>query len=516
MKNQLVQMANFSIMKFLLKIIGFLLFTLTITGCEDFLSVNDNPNAPGSSNLELDNKFSAALMSSVIQETQQMNQIGGFWGGYWGTNTDGVNQYYDLKTYNGPSIRSQRDGISVWEDGYNNLLYYQLILEEAEQNEELFYVGSSKIMQGWHFLRLVDFYNNIPFDEALSGTDNSTPSYEDGQIVYQKSIDLISDGIQDIKNSSATSTAGADDIFFNGDKNRWIKFGNTIKLRALIRQSETDNQSYIQSEIQKIQNEGSGFIAEGETVFVNPGFSSSQPNYFWNTYYRDQGGATTSNYQYIRPTKFLVDQYQDRNDPRLVNYYVSVDGSYNGVIFGNENTSDTQYSAANTSAFLGPEENGGEPAAIFKSPDQPNVFFSSFESLFLQAEAVERGWISGSASAIYETAILESFRYTGIDESLLTDYVQQVEVNFDDANDKINRIIEQKWLALNSVNSIEAWNDYRRLNWPKYPGSIATGVDLDERPLRFMYPETERSTNNANTSLQGNDEMTVSPVWWDQ
>src|SRR5690625_333823 len=92
-------------------VIATLLFLPLMSGCEDFLNVNDNPNAPGSTNLGLRHKFPAALLSTAIQESDQMNIIGGFWGGYWGTNSDGSNQYYDLKTYNGPSIRNQRDGI---------------------------------------------------------------------------------------------------------------------------------------------------------------------------------------------------------------------------------------------------------------------------------------------------------------------------------------------------------------------------------------------------------------------
>src|SRR5690625_4912980 len=153
-------------------VIATLLFLPLMSGCEDFLNVNDNPNAPGSTNLGLRHKFPAALLSTPIQESDQMNIIGGFWDGYWGTNTAGNNQYYVLKTYNGTSIRNQRDGNAVWEESFNNLLYYVLIKSEADERNDLFYCGAAKIMQGWHFLRLVDFYNNIPFDDDLQGTSN--------------------------------------------------------------------------------------------------------------------------------------------------------------------------------------------------------------------------------------------------------------------------------------------------------------------------------------------------------
>ena len=69
-------------------------------------------------------------------------------------------------------------------------------------------------------------------------------------------------------------------------------------------------------------------------------------------------------------------------------------------------------------------------------------------------------------------------------------------------------------MALNSINSIEAWNDYRRLGLPNFPGTAATGIN--GRPLRFMYPETERGTNGENAAAQGSDLMTQDRVWWDK
>lgn len=41
---------------------------------------------------------------------------------------------------------------------------------------------------GMTFLRLVDFYNNIPFDEGLQGTKFPTPKYETGKSVHMKNL----------------------------------------------------------------------------------------------------------------------------------------------------------------------------------------------------------------------------------------------------------------------------------------------------------------------------------------
>jgi hypothetical protein len=493
-------------------IVGFA--TFLFCSCAEFLDVNDNPNAPVSENLQLNAKLPAALVATVNQETVQLNQLGALWGGYWGTTSEGINMFFNQKTYNGPGMRDVRDGYPVWETSYTNLLYYQLIKEQAEEEGSLFYLGVSKIMQGWHFLRLVDIYNNVPFDEALQGTEFSTPRYESGEAVYQKSLDLISEGIEDLKNAQAGTEAGNDDILFNGNKTLWAKFGNTIKLRALIRQSETDNIANIQAEMSKIAAEGSGFLGAGESALAQPGYlnTASKLNPFWESYYRNVEGAVTANYQDIRPTVYVLQQYVERNDPRVSQLYVSIDGNYHGVLFGDPKVNHSLYGREVTSSFKGPQENNGQPAALFKSATQPSVLMGSFESLFLQAEAAQRGWLATSAQDLYEQAVLESFLFMEVDESEFSTYIEQPSIAF---NNTVEQIIEQKWLALNSISSIEAWNDYRRLGIPAIPNSLQAPT-ANARPLRMMYPETERMTNNEEASKQGSDLITEAKVWWDQ
>lgn len=503
-------------MKYALKYALVSLIVLLIS-CDEFLNVNENPNSPVQSTLPLSAKLPAALVSTVNLETRQLNEIGAMWGGYWGTTNEGISMFVNLKTYNGPAIRHQRDGIPVWENGYTAMLYYKLMHDEALQQNALFYSGISKIMMGWHFLRLVDFYNALPFDDALAGTRYPTPRYEDGKTVYVKSLDLISAGIAEVKNAAPGTGPGSDDIVFQGDKTLWAKFGNTIKLRALLRQSEiTEQSTFIASELETIVGEGSGFLGAGESALAQPGYlnTAGKLNPFWEDYYKTVQGVSTANHQDIRPTVFAISQYEMRNDPRLATLYAPVGDAYRGVLFGNPDVA-SDYSRANTSMLLGPNENGGKPAALFKSPTQPSVLMGSFESLFLQAEAAQRGWIEGTPKGYYEEAIRESFKYMNVDPAAFESYNSQAIVNLDDTAEKITRIIEQKWLALNSISSIEAWNDYRRLGIPAIPNSLEAPTP-SSRPLRFMYPETERMTNNEEASRMGSDDMLNDPVWWDQ
>src|SRR5690606_32927480 len=133
--------------------------------------------------------------------------------------------------------------------------------------------------------------------------------YEDGKVVYEKDIQLITDGIADIKAAPASTTVdpGNNDVMYRGDKTAWIKLANTIKLRALLRQSEADNQDFINAEMSRIKTEGTGFLGAGENAFVNPGFSTANMNPFWSAYYKGTGGASSTNREAIRPTIFLLD-----------------------------------------------------------------------------------------------------------------------------------------------------------------------------------------------------------------
>ncbi|MCM4168135.1 hypothetical protein KCTC52924_03689 [Arenibacter antarcticus] len=482
--------------------------------CDSFLDVNSNPNKPINENLPLEAKLPAALVSTVNQEVGQINQIGAFWGGYWGTNNDGANLYYDLKTYNGPGIRSQRDGIPVWENGYNNILYFKLIEEEASKIGDLFYTGSAKIMQGWLFLRLVDFYNNIPFDQAASGNIHLNPVYESGQEVYKKSINLITDGILDVKASDMIPTMNHGDVLFGGKKDLWAKFGNTIKLRALIRQSEKVDLAYLQSEIASITSEGSGFLGPKEHALVNPGYlnTDGKLNPFWTNYYRDVQGNSTANHQNLRPTLYLVNTLKNLDDPRLSKIYQETNGEINGVIFGNPDAGNPEYARQNTSVLKGPQENNGVATGLLHGIDQGSILMTGFESQFLQAEAAYRGWIAGDVIDYYQNGILSSMDYLKVADTDALVYTETQVRNFEHSGTQLNLLIEQKWLALNSVSSIEAWNDYRRLGLPNFPKTAASGVS--GRPLRLMYPETERGTNNAQVELQGSDMITENKIWW--
>lgn len=505
-------------MKRVITVLLVALATIPFTGCDTYLDTNVNPNAP--TDVPVEQKLPNALVKTAHLETGALNQLGAVWAGYWAKATDSplnTSLFRLEETYGVEAMSFDRDGRPIWEDSYTTLVNYKDIENSAAATGDLAYVGIAQIMQGWHFMRLVDLYNNVPFSDALQGSKNVTPKYDDGQAVYDGAINLISEGIRNIKEApSLSKKPGADDVIFKGNLNLWVKFANTVKLRALLRQSEIRREGYINGELEKIRQEGSGFLGAGESALVNPGYqiTAGGQNPFWDTYYRNQAGALTTGYNTLRPTAYVVQQYRERNDPRLPKLYRAVNGAYVGVPLG---ATSADFTMAKTSALLGPNENGNQPAALLKSAQQPSVLLASFESLFLQAEAAERGWLNG-AEGLYEEAIKESFRYMNVAAGEFTAYNLQPSVNFALAPNKIERIIEQKWLALNSISSIEAWNDYRRLNLlSRLPQSLQSpSADPEFRPRRLTYRQSELNTNREEVARQGAIDPFRSRVFWNK
>ncbi|WP_316833241.1 SusD/RagB family nutrient-binding outer membrane lipoprotein [Pedobacter aquatilis] len=482
------------------------------SACKKVLDINDNPNA--STTVTKDMLLAGTLLSTTRLENGAVNEIGSFYAGYWGKAYDASGSATGAAATALDLIGSyniiDNFATDIWEKSYTNIYNYTL-LQNQTQNEAPFYAGVAKIMKGLHFLRLVDHYNNVPFSEA-SNPSITQPKYDSAESVYAGALDLITAGIADIKRAGTTTVPSTSDIFFKGNAQSWIKFANTIKLRALLQQSQLSSRStYIATELAKITTEGSGYLTAD--VLANPSFttqSDNQQNPFYTTYYRTAQGTIPTMFNAIRPTRFLLSGYDLVNDPRKALVYAEATngGGYKGVLLG-QNIADATQNATATSAFRGPG------AGVIKTATSGALIISLSESLFLQAEAVQRGWISGNAKSLYENAIQASFNYISVPATSFTAYNAQAAVAFDDASatDKIVRIISQKWLALNSISGASAWNDFRRLGLPQ---GVPLAVAKTSYPKRLRYPTSEVSTNSAQVKAQGNIDGLVNKVFWNQ
>jgi len=149
--------------------------------------------------------------------------------------------------------------------------------------------------------------------------------------------------------------------------------------------------------------------------------------------------------------------------------------------------------------------------------DRSAIILSDFESLFLQAEAAQKGLISGSASQFYHDAVLQSFRYFGIADTTAENYLSQENgnVNFAVAANPLQLIMTQKWAALNGISPMEIWTDYRRSGFPsQLHFSIDPYRKSDIPPVRLLYPQRELNLNGDAVTAQGTISLYTSKIFW--
>ena len=142
---------------------------------------------------------------------------------------------------------------------------------------------------------------------------------------------------------------------------------------------------------------------------------------------------------------------------------------------------------------------------------------TDFESLFIQAEAAERGFITGTGKALYNAAMAQSFVYMGLSTSSAAAFVvtDNQSVNYDNATNKLNLILDQKWISLDGIAPVEIWTDYRRSGRPtNITFSKDPNVANPTPPVRLLYPQREISVNNDNVVAVGKIDAFTSKIFW--
>ena len=484
---------------------------------------NNNPNAV--TNLPVKTLVAGTLNQAASIVTTDFPFLGCYQG-YW-TISQGFSDITDYANYN----YSTNFGQNIWNDLYGNLGNISYIEAAGTTDSTLVYFAAmSKINEALHYQMLVDIYNNVPYTQA-SNKLNLYPKYDDAKSIYMDIVKKIDTAITMI--NSATSTAiqpdPSNDIMFGGNMLLWKKFANTLKLRILLHQSQMPDQlSYIQSQIQNIVAEGDGFLQAGENAWVNPGYaqSSNQQSPFYASFGFTTTGGAASNYTSFKANNYALGFYSSTNDPRIGYFYAPLAGygvtpySYVGAPFGTIGLPSPS-SASSIGAYI--PASGSVPAGprvgLLKGDTQSCPILTATESLFLQAEAAQRGWISADPQTLYEQAITESYNYLQVTDAAnaaATYYSQPLNnVGWAASSDKLQAIIVQKWAALNGTDLLEVWNDYRRLHYPSdVPLSNSPNVVSQTPPVRLLYPTIEYQTNQANVKALGTINQFTSKIFW--
>jgi len=521
------------------------LISLVTVGCKkDFLDQNVDPNNPAV-------VPAAEILPAALDKTALLMVDGNLifpniWMGYWAfSSTYGIPS--DQRNYQYPTSSTAQGYFS---DAYSNASDYNQIINLGKAQNNFALQGIGRIMKSMVMQTLVDLYGDVPYSQAFQGLANQTPKYDKASDIYDSLYNQLSVAINNL-NTAGTSDfpSSSSDLLFQGNKAMWIKFANTLKLKLLIRQAAyAPKAAYIQAKLADFNNDLSVFLQAGDIAQINPGYTNSanKQNPFWSNFGYSVTNIITpgSNCDFYKGGINAINFFSAQNDLRLVRImdYTSFDAGSGPALADPAFWNNIKFSALGVYFNFAGAEMGTAPVAapgtvlptfsnIASAPTTSNLLpvkkatssaliFSDFESLFLQAEAVQRNWFStGVAQDLFNSAVTQSFAYDldpaiaalggpasgGAAAFVQPDVIPTQDNDWATAQstgiDPIQLIITQKWMALGTYNLLEPWTEYRRTGFPKVP--ISSSAGSNPIPYRYLYPQREFSVNGANVPAIG-------------
>jgi len=136
------------------------------------------------------------------------------------------------------------------------------------------------------------------------------------------------------------------------------------------------------------------------------------------------------------------------------------------------------------------------------------------------AEAINRGWITGTADTWYQKGVKAMFSFYGIVDGAntvsflkgtapgdyvnytvnfsFTNYFNQASVKYAGDNATgLTQILTQRYLTLARNSGLEGYYQWRRTGVPVFSTGPGTG-NSNVIPLRYQYPSSEIATNKDN------------------
>ena len=472
---------------------------LLLISCDDFGDTNIDPNNPSEAQ-------PALLLTDAQRDVSDV--VGSVTGNLWV-------QYMAETQYNDDSrYANSNASFNGWYTGplKNLQTIIDLNTDEATRGNALSggsnanQIAVARILKVYFFHMMTDRWGYIPYSDALQGSENFSPQYDSQEEIYLALIEELKAAVAQMDGGAGVNG----DILFSGDMGQWTIFANSLRARMAIRMADTNQSGVAASEFADALS--SGVIS---TDVLYPYIDSADNENPWYGRFRTRTDYALSdvlagymkNLGDLRATKYGNPAADLDNRDGITTLDEIVGMPYNA-----ENPGNITNAAI---SFPGAAIGAGGPSVGIQNAPLPIITVT--EMHFAMAEAVERGWISGSAEQHYLAAIQASWEQWGVfDQAAFDTYVSNPEVAYSSASwdEKIGM---QKWVAL-YPNGYEAWSEWRRLGYPElepHPQAFTEDVQI---PVRQTYPTTESQINeaayNAAVSAQGADSPSTH-LWWD-
>lgn len=549
-----------------------LLLALSFIGCEKYLDVDTDNDSPTTAplgqlltNIEIgtasavDFRLWSGDMLSVYthQFTAREEQD------QYGTKADNINLNND------------------WDNTYLNLTDIETLIAQANESGDMVYVGIAQILKSYLISTAVDLWGDVPYTEAtLLEQGTVSPVFDKQEEVYQQVLNLLDVAKGNVNSGAGLALPGTDDLFYGGSTSKWVKLANTLKLKLYtqVRLSSLFNQSDFDALVAE-----NNFLSSISDDFQFVHTINQAPSDERNQLFRDAyGGAQVT--KYISPWFYEILKgmnpsiHNGTEDPRIPYYWANqlTPGQFPRDQ-GDTSTGDpnADYWDSSTGFFtirfgsIGPDRDHAVQTdatfpGIFPCGGRyddglgfartiasgtgvaPRRILTYDEFLYIQAELIQVGLMSGDAKAKLREAMTASFAKvdqvvvgTGTTQTVpvlggtteVTDFMDAIEAEFDAASDekKLEIIMTQKWVATFG-DSMDQYNDYRRTGYPVLadPNGSSPEYQLDNGdgwPLSdnltvlnspfqtsFFWPQPEL---NLNQNAPDQKDATSYKIFWD-
>lgn len=530
------------------KLAGIALIGLSIAfgGCKKFLDINTDPNNP------------TDLPLTQILPTAQ----GGLTFNLCMT-VGGINSATSTFTHQIVNTRVNDyivDGFSfqtAW--GYSGAGYglypgvlfdLETIITKGTAQNAPHFVGVAQVQKAYLFSQLVDMFGDVPYSEALKGNNMLTPKYDASQSIYDDLFKLLDQAKANLSaGSSSISPNTASDLIYGGNRDRWIKLANSIKLKLYNQLRLKQN---VSAQINALITENNFISNDAEDFQLRFGTSAAPENR--NIGFFANYNSAAQRESYVSP--YFYNILKTTADPRMPYYIYNQltptgtgsnptnptdfrDGRFVSVRFASKGPNRNQdqrlfQSLVGLFPVGGRYDDGlGGAGTLTNAPgDGPVRVLTSYQVKFILAESALTTGTTGDPEVLLKNALLEQFAKVNkqaaavpasvqsvpqIDTTARNTYINKVIANYKGAVGtpaKLNIIMTQKWLATYGFGW-DLYTDYRRTGFPVLPdvtGATDPQVVSDRTfPFRLPYPDPERSSN---PNFPGQPNVYSSKIFW--
>ncbi len=281
---------------------------MTATGCSDFLDINTDPNNP------LDSKLSQVLPSV---QTVIFEALGNGSGGM----SDLTSQYVHHTVQRGQTnfyffSGNEFNIATAWPNLYSSgMKDIDVMITKATERQSWHYLGIAQILKAYTYSIMVDMWGKAVYTEFGKGTENPFPAFDNGEAIYPQLLTLLNDATTNLAKTT-TEVPGTDDLIFNGNRVKWTKLANSLKLKLYNQVRLTP--LYDAAAVDDIINNEAmmGSVTDGFKLLYGTSNNPENRHPLFKQDYADNGA------NYIDPYFYLI----MKGDPSLPSFNPILDG----------------------------------------------------------------------------------------------------------------------------------------------------------------------------------------------